>query len=68
MKKICDEKIIEIHFPDFPTLNPDNKKGHHSIVDFALSRGVVDISKPDTIFELSSDHRPISLTVKANLE
>lgn len=66
LKKICDEKMIDINFPDFPTLNPDNRKGELSIVDFALSKNVYDISKPKTVFELSSDHRPITFQIKAN--
>lgn len=67
VKGICENKNIEIHFPDHPTLCPDNKKGQLSVVDFVLSKNVFEISKPEVIFDLSSDHRPITFTVRASL-
>jgi len=67
LKSLCDEKRIDFHFPDFPTLTPDCNKGQPSIVDFVLSKDVFDIDKPETIMELSSDHRPIAFSIGANL-
>lgn len=67
LKEICDHFRVELCFPDHPTLSPDNNKGTLSTVDFVLAKSVYDITKPTTIFDLCSDHRPIEFTIKANL-
>lgn len=59
--KICQEKLYDIHFPDSTTLIP--YRGDPSIVDFALSKGILGISKPISINEGRSDHWPISFHI-----
>jgi len=52
LRSLCDEKLCDIHFPNFPTLTPDCNKGEPSIVDFVISREVYDVGKPETLMEL----------------
>lgn len=66
LAKICNDRLIEIHFPDDPTLYPDGR-GQPSIVDLVLSRGILGISKPISINDLSSDHRPVEFTIPISI-
>ena len=62
LMKICEDKMLDIHFPNSPTLYPDGK-GDPSIVDLVISRGILGISKPISYDGLSSDHRPVEFSV-----
>ena len=55
--KLCDSRLFSIHGPNSPTLIPS--VGNPSTVDFVLSKGIIRVSDPKTINDLSSDHCPI---------
>jgi Reverse transcriptase (RNA-dependent DNA polymerase)/Endonuclease-reverse transcriptase len=63
LKELALSRLFDIHFPEYPTLMPDNKKGELSTVDFVVSKNMFAISKPGVVFDLSSDHRPISFEI-----
>lgn len=62
---IASNNLCDIHFPELPTLMPDNKKGELSIIDFVVSKNLIAITKPKVILDMSSDHRPIEFTIRA---
>jgi Endonuclease-reverse transcriptase len=63
LKDLALSRLFDIHFPEYPTLMPDNKKGELSTVDFVVSKNMIAITKPEVVFDLSSDHRPISFEI-----
>lgn len=66
LETICNAYGCDISYPDSPTLYP-NGRGDPSIVDFAISKGVVGIQKPVVIDDFSSDHMPICLVLPFNV-
>ena len=59
--RICDNNLCEIHFSDEITAFPS--VGSPSLLDFAVTKGVVGITKPMVINDLSSDHLPIAFEI-----
>ncbi|KXJ72203.1 hypothetical protein RP20_CCG018649 [Aedes albopictus] len=53
---------LNIHFPDSPTFVPSGR-GNPSTLDIVLSNNLVNMSKPITLNELSSDHLPVCFEI-----
>jgi exonuclease III len=61
LRKICDENFCEIHHSEETTCFPAT--GELSLIDFVVSKGVIGLSKPIAINDLSSDHVPIGFEI-----
>ena len=59
--RISDANLCEIHYSEEPTAFPS--VGGPSLLDFVVSKGVVGISRPFVIHDLSSDHLPIGFEI-----
>lgn len=52
-----------IHYPDTSTFHPRGR-GRPSTLDLVISNNLLDMTKPSTINELSSDHFPVTFEIK----
>ena len=59
--RICEKNLCEIHFSDDITAFPS--VGSPSLLDFAVTKGIIGISKPIVYNDLSSDHLPITFEI-----
>lgn len=59
--KLCQQKNFSIFGPNEPTSIPPN--GKPSAIDFVISRSVPNMTFPEVIDDLPSDHFPISFSI-----